>query len=70
MTVEDNGCGIPEELLNKIFEPYFTTKEEGTGIGLAIAGRIVESHGGWIVVESKEKIGTKFALYFPVKSLT
>jgi anti-sigma regulatory factor (Ser/Thr protein kinase) len=68
--IEDNGCGIPKDKLDTIFEPYYTTKKEGTGIGLAIARRIVESHDGWIKVESREKIGTKFALYFPVKKLT
>ena len=67
--IEDNGCGIPEDKLDTIFEPYYTTKKEGTGIGLAIARRIVESHDGWIKVESHENIGTKFALYFPVKNL-
>ncbi|MGD2091715.1 MAG: ATP-binding protein [Candidatus Aminicenantes bacterium] len=68
--IEDNGCGISKDKLDTIFEPYYTTKKEGTGIGLAIARRIVESHDGWIKVESQEKIGTKFALYFPVKNLT
>jgi len=68
--IEDNGCGISKDKLESIFEPYYTTKKEGSGIGLAIARRIVESHDGWIKVESREKIGTKFALYFPVKNLT
>ncbi|MGD2091716.1 MAG: ATP-binding protein [Candidatus Aminicenantes bacterium] len=68
--IEDNGCGISKDKLDTIFEPYYTTKKEGTGIGLAIARRIVESHEGWIKVESREKIGTKFALYFPLKTLT
>ncbi|NIM17479.1 MAG: GHKL domain-containing protein [Candidatus Aminicenantes bacterium] len=67
--IEDNGCGITEDKLDKIFDLHYTTKKEGTGIGLAIAKRIVESHDGWIEVESKEKIGTKLALYFPVKNL-
>lgn len=67
--VVDTGCGIPDDKLARIFEPYYTTKKEGTGIGLSIARRIIESHDGWIEVESKEKIGTKFALYFPVKNL-
>lgn len=68
--IEDNGCGISKDKLDSIFKPYYTTKKEGTGIGLAIARRIVESHDGWIKVDSREKIGTKFALYFPVKNLT
>jgi signal transduction histidine kinase len=68
--IEDSGCGISPDKLEKIFEPYYTSKTEGTGIGLAIARRIVESHDGWIEVESRLEIGTKFALYFPVKNLT
>jgi signal transduction histidine kinase len=68
--IEDCGCGISPDKVEKIFEPYYTTKTEGTGIGLAIARRIVESHDGWIEVESRLEIGTKFALYFPVKNLT
>ena len=68
--IEDSGCGISPDKVGKIFEPYYTTKTEGTGIGLAITRRIVESHDGWIEVESRLKIGTKFALYFPVKNLT
>jgi two-component system sensor histidine kinase AtoS len=67
--IEDRGCGIAEDKLDKIFDPHYTTKKEGTGIGLTVAKRIVESHEGWIEVESKEKIGTKFALYLPVKNL-
>lgn len=67
--VEDTGEGIPEDKRDKIFEPYYTTKKDGTGIGLAIACKIIESHDGWIEVESKEKVGTKFAIYFPVKNL-
>jgi signal transduction histidine kinase len=67
--IEDNGHGIPQNQLNKIFDLHYTTKEEGTGIGLTIAKRIIESHDGWIEVESREKVGTKFALYFPVKNL-
>ncbi|NIM13261.1 MAG: GHKL domain-containing protein [Candidatus Aminicenantes bacterium] len=67
--IEDNGCGISKDNLDKIFDPHYTNKKEGTGIGLAIAKRIVESHEGWIEVESKEKVGTKFALYLPVKNL-
>ena len=67
--IEDNGRGIPQDQLNNIFDLHYTTKEEGAGIGLTIAKRIVESHDGWIEVESRENVGTKFALYFPVKNL-
>jgi signal transduction histidine kinase len=58
--IEDNGCGISKDKLDTIFDPYYTTKKEGTGIGLAIARRIVESHDGWIKVENWHKICSVF----------
>jgi nitrogen-specific signal transduction histidine kinase len=61
--VSDNGKGISEEKLSKIFEPYFTTKKDGTGIGLAIAKKIVEDHKGQIKVESKLNKGTTVYIY-------
>jgi two-component system sensor histidine kinase HydH len=51
--IEDSGTGVPEELLTKIFEPLFTTKQRGTGLGLASCKRIIEQHGGSINVKSK-----------------
>jgi signal transduction histidine kinase len=66
--VSDKGCGIPEENLGRIFDPFFTTKEmgKGTGLGLAVAQRIVFEHKGMISVESKVNFGTTFTLTFPV----
>lgn len=63
--VEDTGCGIPDELLEKIFVPGFTDKEHGTGLGLAVASGVVEKHGGHIRVESKVGKGTKFTVSLP-----
>jgi signal transduction histidine kinase len=63
--VEDTGSGIPEENLNKIFEPYFSTKETGTGLGLAIVKRVVDEHRGVIGVESKLNEGTTFTVRLP-----
>lgn len=57
--VEDNGRGISKEELNKIFEPYYTTKKDGTGIGLAIAKKIIEDHNGKIEIQSELNKGTK-----------
>jgi len=66
---EDEGTGIPEEDLPRIFEPFFTTKPagEGTGLGLAVAKRIVAFHNGRIEVESKVGVGTRFVIQFPVE---
>jgi PAS domain S-box-containing protein len=64
--VEDNGCGIEQERLGRIFEPYHTTKSAGTGLGLTIVYRIVKEHGGTIHVESAPGVGTRFAVRIPL----
>ena len=61
----DNGVGIPEDRLGRIFEPYHTTKAKGTGLGLMIVQRIVRDHGGHIEVSSKEGEGTCFRIRLP-----
>ncbi|WP_447971201.1 hybrid sensor histidine kinase/response regulator [Nitrospira sp. M1] len=61
----DTGPGIPDEQLPKIFDPYFTTKSEGHGLGLASAYSIMKKHEGLMTVESKHGIGTEFTLIFP-----
>jgi signal transduction histidine kinase len=65
LRVEDTGTGIPAADLERIFDLYFTTKPEGTGIGLSIVYRIVQLHGGEIEVESTEERGTSFRLLLP-----
>jgi len=67
--VSDNGKGIPQKYLNQIFDPFFTTKKpgEGTGLGLNIVYRIVSKYEGTVDVESKEQIGTTFAIKFPTR---
>jgi signal transduction histidine kinase len=65
LRVEDTGSGIPAADLERIFDLYFTTKPEGTGIGLSIVYRIVQLHGGEIEVESTEDRGTSFRLLLP-----
>jgi two-component system, NtrC family, nitrogen regulation sensor histidine kinase NtrY len=64
--VADTGAGIPREDVERVFEPYFTTKEGGTGLGLAIARRIAEEHGGTLEVESVVGQGARFSLRVPV----
>ncbi len=63
--ISDTGHGIAEDIMNKIFLPFFTTKEKGTGLGLAIVHKIVISHGGGIFVESGDK-GTTFRIRLPL----
>ncbi len=67
VSFRDNGCGIPEENLEKIFEPLFTTKPKGIGLGLAITKRLVEQNSGTIEVASQVKKGTTFTVRLPVK---
>jgi len=63
--ISDNGCGIPAEIQSKLFEPYFTSKRNGMGLGLASTLNIVQSHGGTIDVESEVNVGSKFIVNFP-----
>lgn len=65
ISVEDQGTGIPQENLQKIFDPYFTTRTEGSGLGLATTYFIIKKHGGHITVESKVGAGTIFHIYLP-----
>ncbi|MCX7727436.1 MAG: ATP-binding protein, partial [Chitinispirillaceae bacterium] len=67
--VSDNGCGIDEEIIDKIFQPFFTTKKKGTGLGLAVVKSIVEKHGGTICVSSKKGIGSTFTLKLPALNI-
>jgi two-component system sensor histidine kinase HydH len=62
--IEDTGAGIPKENLDKLFDPFFSTKKKGTGLGLAIVRSIVEGHGGEIEVESEPEVGTRFTVTF------
>jgi CheY-like chemotaxis protein len=66
ISVMDGGIGIPREHFEKIFDPYFTTKQKGRGLGLATSYSIIKRHGGHITVESELGIGTTFSVYLPV----
>jgi PAS domain S-box-containing protein len=65
ITVADEGVGIPPEYLERIFEPYFTTKQTGSGLGLATVYSIIKKHGGHICATSQVNLGTTFTLYLP-----
>jgi signal transduction histidine kinase len=64
---QDNGCGIPQDNIEKIFEPLFTTKPKGIGLGLAISKRLTEQNGGKIEVASRVGQGTTFTVKIPLE---
>ena len=66
--VKDNGNGIPQKVVDKIFQPFFTTKPtgQGTGLGLSLSYDIIKAHGGEIKVETKEGEGSEFIIQLPV----
>jgi len=65
ISIHDTGKGITPETMDQIYEPFFTTKENGTGLGLAVVQQIVESHNGRIQVESSGEHGSVFSLFLP-----
>ncbi|ODS33455.1 MAG: putative two-component sensor kinase [Candidatus Scalindua rubra] len=65
ITVEDQGIGIPKDLIQNIFDPFFTTKDKGSGMGLAVCYSIIKNHNGLISVESDVGLGTIFSIYLP-----
>jgi signal transduction histidine kinase len=64
----DDGPGIKEEQIEKIFEPYVTTKAKGTGLGLAIVKKIIEEHGGAIWIDTNRKVGAGFIIQLPASN--
>lgn len=69
-TIRDNGIGIPSEYLQKIFDPYFTTKQKGSGLGLAVTHSIIRNHAGAITVDSSPGVGTAFDIFLPAAHTT
>jgi len=70
LCVEDNGAGYPESVLSRAFEPYVTTKSKGTGLGLAIVKKIVEEHGGRIMIENVVNGGARITIHLPLAEET
>lgn len=66
LEVKDAGTGIPKEMLSQVFDPYYSTKEEGRGLGLPLVLEVVRSHHGRLLVNSRQGKGTKFKVFFPV----
>ncbi len=70
ITIKDYGIGIPAHIIDKIFDPYFTTKQEGSGLGLAVSHSIITKHGGFLFAESTSGTGTTFTIYLPASTAT
>jgi two-component system sensor histidine kinase HydH len=68
IVVSDTGSGIPLEIKDRIFEPFFSTKPKGIGLGLAIVHKVIDEHGGKIEVTSQPQQGATFILYLPLIS--
>jgi two-component system nitrogen regulation sensor histidine kinase NtrY len=70
LVVSDTGHGVSREMKERLFLPYFSTKQRGTGLGLAIVSRIVEDHHGSIRVEENKPVGSRFVVELPVAAET
>ncbi len=70
INIKDNGCGISSDNIKRIFDPYFTTKSSGTGLGLSTSFSILKKHGGCIWVESEINVGTTFSIFIPTDKRT
>lgn len=68
VTIEDSGPGVPPELCEQIFNPFFTSKKDGVGLGLSIVAKIVDDHHGWIRLDCEYHAGARFHLFLPVAS--
>ena len=66
ISIGDTGCGIEEQDFTKIFDPFYTTRDTGTGLGLAVVSRIMEAYGGKIHMQSEPGKGTIFTIWLPV----
>jgi nitrogen-specific signal transduction histidine kinase len=67
ITMEDTGPGVPPELREQIFNPFFTSKKDGVGLGLSIVAKIVDAHRGWIKLESDSGRGARFHVFLPAE---
>jgi signal transduction histidine kinase len=66
VTVEDTGVGMTDEVLSRAFDPFYTTKPQGTGLGMSVARSVVDLHGGTFSVQSRAGAGTRIEIVLPV----
>ena len=66
--VSDNGPGIPSDVIDQVFDPFFTTRAAGTGLGLAVLASVVQRHGGTVHATNRESGGAQFTILLPVNS--
>jgi two-component system sensor histidine kinase FlrB len=67
--ISDNGSGIPEGSIDQVFDPFFTTRANGTGLGLAVLASVVQQHGGTVHAANRENRGAQFTILLPVESM-
>ena len=67
--IEDEGQGVPQELLDKVWDPFFTTKDKGTGLGLGIVRNIIESHGGGVTIANRSPRGARVTIELPARAV-
>ena len=68
--ISDNGSGIPEGSIDQVFDPFFTTRANGTGLGLAVLASVVQQHGGTVHAANRENRGAQFTILLPVESMS
>ena len=68
--VSDNGPGIPDDVIDQVFDPFFTTRAAGTGLGLAVLASVVQQHGGTVHAANRDSGGAQFSILLPVDSLS
>ena len=70
IAITDNGPGMSEDVMERVFDPFYTTRDKGTGLGLAVVQAVARAHHGTVWVESEEGAGSTFTIYMPIEQQT